>query len=153
MSQRVESVLKRKAGNGRGFLLEGNESWFNASKAVEPYLAKIEVGTAVVVEYFKKGIKQEATKIYASASKPLTTEVIPKVETTSTQAAQPHVEKPYVPRIGGYGSPEDVAGKEVGCAAGCAASALAGRQEDPETLLEMWRILFAGILDHIRANK
>jgi len=53
----------------------------------------------------------------------------------------------------GYGSAEDIVGKEVGCAANCAATILSGRQEDLETLLEMFRILFNGILEHIRSNK
>jgi DNA-directed RNA polymerase subunit RPC12/RpoP len=52
-----------------------------------------------------------------------------------------------------YGSPEDIAGKEIGCAANCAATILSGRQEDPETLLEMFRTLMNGILDHIRMTK
>ena len=52
-----------------------------------------------------------------------------------------------------YGSAEDIAGKEVGCAANCAAAILAGRTENPDTLLELWRILFNGILEHIKLNK
>ncbi len=53
----------------------------------------------------------------------------------------------------GYGSAEDIAGKEVGCSANCASTILSGRQEDPETLLEMFRTLMNGILDHIRMTK
>jgi len=59
----------------------------------------------------------------------------------------------WKPGKSNYGSPEDIAGKEVGCAANCAAAILAGRPEDPETLLELWRTLFNGILEHIKLSK
>lgn len=59
----------------------------------------------------------------------------------------------WKPGKSNYGSPEDIAGKEVGCAANCAAQILSGRTEDPETLLELWRTLFNGILEHIKLSK
>ena len=83
----------------------------------------------------------------------------PKVEEKKEEPAKTQVfddktkKEPWVPQKTNYGSAEDIAGKEVGCAANCASAILAGRQEDPETLLEMFRILFGGILEHIRANK
>lgn len=77
----------------------------------------------------------------------------PKIEDKpKTELAQ---EKPREQYNSGtkYGSAEDIAGKEVGCAANCAATILSGRQEQPETLLEMFRILHNAILEHIRASK
>ena len=59
----------------------------------------------------------------------------------------------WKPGKSNYGSPEDIAGKEVGCAANCAAAILAGRPEDPGALLELWRTLFNGILEHIKLSK
>ena len=77
------------------------------------------------------------------------------VTTTGTQVFdEPQKETTrWTPGKSNYGSPEDIAGKEVGCAANCAAAILAGRPEDPETLLELWRTLFNGILEHIKLNK
>jgi len=67
---------------------------------------------------------------------------------------EPEKEKEsWKPGKSNYGSPEDIAGKEVGCAANCAAAILAGRTENPDTLLELWRILFNGILEHIKLSK
>lgn len=59
----VRAVLKVKAGNGKGFKIEGDDKWFNATEKVMPYLAKIDVGTEVVVSYSEKGVKREVFKI------------------------------------------------------------------------------------------
>ena len=77
------------------------------------------------------------------------------VTTTGTQVFdEPQKEKEgWKPGKSNYGSPEDIAGKEVGCAANCAAAILAGRPEDPGALLELWRTLFNGILEHIKLSK
>jgi hypothetical protein len=185
-TQTLTSKLVKKAGNGKGFVLEGQEGWFNANDKVEPFLAKIEVGKVVEVSYFKKGVKREVTLIKEVSGEATKTEKeteAPKEEGKYTNCAvcgkelkgkgvnypncwdckdkspkeekktetEPRKERTYTGS--NYGSAEDVAGKEVGCAANCASSILAGRQEDPDTLLEMFRILFNGVLEHIRANK
>jgi hypothetical protein len=62
-TQELKGKIFRKAGNGKGFLIEGNENWFNASEKVVPYLAKLNVGDEVDISYFKKGVKQEVTLI------------------------------------------------------------------------------------------
>lgn len=59
----------------------------------------------------------------------------------------------WTPNKSNYGSAEDIAGKEVGCAANCAAQILSGSQDSPEGILEKFRVLFNGILEHIRLNK
>lgn len=52
-----------------------------------------------------------------------------------------------------YGSAEDVAGKEVGCAANCASTMLSNRTEMPEQLAEMFKILVREVLNTIRELK
>jgi len=59
----VKGKLVAKASNGKGFKVEGQEGWFNASDAVVPYLAKIEKGEDVVVSYEKKGASKSVVKI------------------------------------------------------------------------------------------
>jgi len=187
-TEKVKGKLQRKAGNGKGFLVEGVDGWFNTSEAATPYLAKIEVGTEVEVDYFKKGVKKEVTKIVVvetatpsaqAAVAPKTTSVTGSTcavcgkamkddrfkvcfmcnkqgkkapSETHTSATETET-KTYSSSGSRYGSAEDVNGKEVGCAAGCAASILAGRQEQPDVLLEHFRVLMNGILEHIRLLK
>lgn len=144
------------ARNKRGFKVEGNDNWFNATEAVVPYLEKIPVNTEVIVTYNKKGIRQEAIKIVPVKKEVPARKVANKSEKRdlSKIKTEDETEKIATSRpTGYYGSPEDIAGKEVGCAANAAAAILSGRQEDPETLLEMFRILCNGILEHIRTLK
>ncbi|MFA7290498.1 MAG: hypothetical protein WC055_16610 [Melioribacteraceae bacterium] len=54
MSEKTGKLVV-KAGNGKGFKIEGEEGWFNASDTVVPYLAKLEKGELVTVVYEKKG--------------------------------------------------------------------------------------------------
>jgi len=62
-SEMIQAKLVKKAGNGKGFILDGYEGWFNANDKVVPFLAKIEEGSIVEVSYFKKGVKREVTLI------------------------------------------------------------------------------------------
>jgi len=78
----------------------------------------------------------------------------PKVAATTSKVVDDSAPKAaFVPSK--YGSPEDIMGKEVGCAAGCAAQILsgAGLGGDTEAVLETFRVLFDGILTHMRATK
>jgi len=178
-TEKVRGKVARKAGNGKGFMIEGDSGWFNTSAAATPYLAAIQVGTDVDIEYFTKGVKREVTKISAVVAAAPVKREEPKPEPQKAATPKyacktcgkelkddkyetcyacnkknPHQDTGTASSGGSrYGSAEDVAGKEVGCAAGCAASILAGRQEQPEDLLEMFRCLTNGILEHIRALK
>jgi ABC-type sulfate/molybdate transport systems ATPase subunit len=78
----LRGALKVKAGNGKGFKVEGEDGWFNAEDIVVPYLAKIDVGTEVVVTYTQKGIKKAATKIVV-ASGAVTKKEAPTQATTA----------------------------------------------------------------------
>ena len=59
----ITGKIKAKAGNGKGFMVEGQEGWFNATPAVVPYLAKYEKGTEVEVTFEKKGVNKIVSKI------------------------------------------------------------------------------------------
>jgi hypothetical protein len=144
----VTGKLIAKAGNGKGFKIEGEEGWFNASDAAAKFLANIEKGAEVIVTYEKKGVGKNVSKItQVQTEKP-----VEKKEALTATASKP-AWQPKTEFKSNYGSPEDVIGKEVGCAAGVAATMLTGRQEDPETILEMWKVLTVGVLEHIRSLK
>lgn len=150
MSYEIKGTIIAKAGNGKGFKISTDqEKWYTATDITAPYLAKMNKGDEVVVIYEKKGVSHICTKIMKAEAKAVEPTPAPTASSVSTPKTytQPFVNKT------GYGSPEDVAGKEVGCAAGCAANILSGRQEDVDTLIEMFRVLTNGILEHIRSLK
>ena len=112
----------------------------------------------------KPEIVKDPNKKYCSCGKEIKNKAYDKCfecnKKTSEKTSPPtdtELEKEREPRQnkggGFYGTPEDVAGKEVGCAAGCAAAILAGSQKAIPEILNDFRALFNGILEHIRANK
>jgi len=170
----VKGKLIVKASNGKGFKIEGDEGWFNANDEAAKYLAKFEKGDVLVVTWEKDKVSRKVTKVVKAEE--IKKEENPaaftcedcgatlkdgkykkcymcnkkapaKTETKSDTGSSGTGSSGWTKS--NYGSAEDVAGKEVGCSANCAASILAGRQEDPETLLEMFRILCNGILEHV----
>jgi predicted RNA-binding Zn-ribbon protein involved in translation (DUF1610 family) len=62
-TQTITAKITKKAKNGKGFILEGQEGWFNANDKAIPFLAKIDEGKVVEVTYFQKGVKREVTLI------------------------------------------------------------------------------------------
>lgn len=87
-TQTLIAKITKKAKNGKGFLLEGNENWFNASEKVAPFLAKIAEGKVVEVSYFKKGVNQTVTLIKEVGGSPQTsTQEAPKEEGKYTHCA------------------------------------------------------------------
>jgi len=173
----VTGKIAVKAGNGKGFKIDGQDGWFNATDTVKPYLAKMEKGDDVVVTYEKKGVSKNVTKITKAGGSPAPAEVksevtkgtgTPVCEDCGKELKTDKYPKCYVcgkkafkgkapansyGSKSNYGTAEDIAGKEVGCAANCASTILSGRTEDPDALLELFRILSNGILEHIRALK
>jgi len=174
----VRGKVLAKAGNGKGFKVEGQEGWFNAGDAVVPYLAKIEKGTEVIVTFEKKGVAKNVTKII-KASVPATTETSkeePKQTKSSTgfecedcgkelkdgkfkkcfmcnkKAPKESKHTPDDGKRTYFGSPEDIAGKQRGCSLGAAAELLSGRQEDPETLAEMTIVVAQKFLEWLRSE-
>ena len=62
-TQEVKGTISRIAGNGKGFQIEGDAGWFNATETSAPYLAKLTKGTEVEISFFKKGVGRIVTKI------------------------------------------------------------------------------------------
>ena len=146
----LRGKLVVKAGNGKGFKVEGNENWFNATDAVVPFLAKMNKGEVVVVTYEKKGVKQEATKIM----KATTTTTAPAASSTVTSAANTTTaaktyQKSYTSE---YNSAERQAAIQRGNALNAAAALLAGRPEDPDALAEMVLVQSQKFLEWLRAE-
>lgn len=101
-------------------------------------------------------IKVKETTTEAPAAQPATAPQI-KGETapattgaaqTASPAAKPPFKKwePKAPNPNGYGSKEDVRGKEVGCAIGAASVLLAGRGKPISEILKEMDEVVAGIL-------
>lgn len=169
-----------KAGNKKGFMIEGEkDQWYTAKDSAIEQLANVEKGDVVEITYKKNGtfrnvskiekvtVKQEVKEsatgyVCEDCGKPLKDDKYKKCFLCNKKNPTP--KKTEVIDEGdkgkdtgwkksNYGSAEDVAGKEVGCAANCASRAVVGVSQDPEELLQAWRILFNGMLDHIRATK
>lgn len=181
-SKTIVTKLTRKAGNGKGFQLEGQEGWFNATDKSATYLAKIDVGKDVEVIYTEKGGKRTVSIIKEVSAKEISKEEHKKESGKSSCSVcgkelkndkyptcwdckdKPTGEKEEPPSDteepkkyytkSNYGSPEDVAGKEVGCAANCAAVILTGAGVgEAEEVIQRYRFYFNEILKEIRKKK
>ena len=166
IAENVKIVKKAEKSTWYGFKIEGNDNWFTV-EGVEPIkeFQAIKEGDVVTITYTKKGIKQNVEKIVLSSA-PVNTDAIAKKEEIvkaspelikASEAPKP-VEKPQSTWTGKstYGSPEDTAGKEVGCAAGVAATIVAAMIDKTtpiETVLQTYRKIANDVLEHIRASK
>jgi len=164
IAENVKIVKKAEKSTWYGFKIEGNDNWFTV-EGVEPIkeFQAIKEGDVVTITYTKKGIKQNVEKIVLSSA-PVNTDAIAKKEEAkpvgvipAAEAPKP-VEKPQSTWTGKstYGSPEDTAGKEVGCAAGVAATIVAAMIDKTtpiETVLQTYRKIANDVLEHIRASK
>jgi len=179
MAETIKGKVIAKA--NKGVKLEGSEVWYSAFKP--EMISGINKDDVVEITYTKKGIfhnlskiiKVEAPKVEAPTTTGYKCEVCgvdlkdgkykkcftcnkaakdnPPVE-AKTETTSPEVEKKKEwTSKSNYGSAEDIAGKEIGCSAAAAAAAVTGISNNPEEILEAWRMLFNGILEHIRANK
>ena len=170
----VTGKLAAKAGNGKGFKIDGQEGWFNASDSVKPFLAKIEKGAEVVVTYEKKGVAMIVSKIVSATSasiaeKPKETVVdnplakspgTPVCEDCGIELKDDKYKKCY--RCGkkaykgkeskSYDNPEKTAQIQRGNALNAAASVLSGRPEDPDTLGEMTIAIATKFLEWLRVE-
>lgn len=174
----IKGKIEFKSKNGKSFKIEGDENYFSANKEVVTDLANVAKGEEVELTYVQNGAFRNVSKITKLAQ---ATKVEPakyrcekcKAELKDDKyklcykcgkaakdaKADPGKDKSQVYNSDpnksktNYGSPEDVAGKEVGCAANCAAAILSGRPEDPVTLAEMFGVLLTDILAKIRAAK
>lgn len=152
----------------------------------KPYLAKLNEGDEVSIEYTKKGTLLLVTKINKTGGE-TTTKSTENKDTgykcedcgaslkdgkykkcyTCNQKPKPQTEKKEEEKLQSnygsktnYGSPEDVAGKEIGCALGAAASSAAGRgfiddkgEEDPIKAAQWIKAVAQDLLEWIRSQK
>lgn len=81
-----------------------------------------------------------------ASTAPAATESKPTYQKKSYGSGGGYKSTSFAPKAGGYGSPEDVKGKEVGCAIGAAAAILAGRTGTAEEILKDMEKLVGGIL-------
>ena len=157
-----------KAGNQKGFKIEGQEGWFNATDAVVPYLAKFEKGTEVIVSYTKKGVSRSATKIVGVMGSGAAPET-PKKDTgfVCEDCGTPLKDGKYKkcfpcnkksPKFASkstYDSPDRIASIQRGNALNAAASVLSGTEivrtaKDVETVAELTKVLANIFLDYLR---
>ena len=167
----VKGKLVAKAGNGKGFKIEGQEGWFNAGDTVVPYLSKIEKGAEVIVTFEKKGVAKNVTKIVKAGATTTTKTETPKdstgfyCEDCGKELKDDRFKKCFMcnkknPQKEGNKisskeytqSPERTAQIQRGNALNAAASILSGRPEDPETLAEMVKVVADKLLDWLRAE-
>lgn len=164
--------------------------WFNVKDFVVPYLEKINKGDTVQIETEKKGVSQYVTKLVKVEGEIKTEETkdepkfkcpvcgkamkddkypvcymcnkagkkAPEKEETS-DTESPKTEKPVYQTK--YGSPEDIAGKEMGCALNAAATVASGQQfintetgmPDPDAAAEYVKMVATSFLDWFKAQK
>jgi hypothetical protein len=169
----VKGKILAKKGDNKAFKLD-DDNWYNLNDNVIPYLEKMSKGDEIVVTFEKKGVSRYVSKLVKAG----TTET-PKTETTSTTGFACEVcgkelkndrfkkcfvcnKKNPAPTVGKgtssegirYGSPEDIAGKETGCALGAAATIAGGCAfSDPETAKQFTLELAEAFLDWMRNKK
>lgn len=175
----LTGIISRKAGNGKGFMMEGQENWFNTEgDTVMAELAKYEKGDTVTLQYTKKGIKQSVTGITSpaavkpAAQAPATTsefvcedcgaklkdgkykKCYPCNKKGGSGTGKTYAKKEWTPKAGGYvDNPEKTEQIRRGNSLNAAAAVLAGRQEDPETIAEMTIVVAERFLAWLKENE
>ncbi len=156
---------------------DGN--WYNLNDNVVSYLEKMNKGDKIKIEYTKKGVSRYVSKLTNAAEAPIkekeksstgyTCEVCGKelkdgkykkcftcnksgaTKKEDSKSTPTEVKKEYKSN---YGSPEDIAGKEIGCVLGAAATVAGGCGfNDPEVAAQFVKTLAESLLDWMRAKK
>lgn len=176
----ITAKLTKKAGNGKGFLLEGYENWFNASEKVMPFLAKIEVGKTVEISYFQKGVNSIVTLIKEVSKEAKTQETTteektnkPKCEVCGKELKGKSANYPTcwecknkTPKenkeketnkgrtYNNYDNPEKTAQIQRGNALNAAGTAVSGNLvgAEPGTIAEAVKVIAEQLLDWLRAE-
>jgi hypothetical protein len=171
----VKGKILAKKGDNKAFKLDDG-NWYNLNDVVIPYLEKMNKGDEVVVTFEKKGVSRYVSKLVsATAAKAEPTKLETPAEFKCEDCGatlkdgkykkcfpcnkkNPTKAKSNFTPSGGdgirYGSPEDIAGKEMGCALGAAATVAGGCAfTDPETAKQYTLILAEAFLDWMRAKK
>lgn len=177
MSEEIKGKLVAKAGNGKGFKIEGEESWFNAVEGVIPFLAKIEKGETVTVTYNKKGAARFAVKIFKDTGAPTTTKSTASKEESTTgfkcsecgvalkddtyptcYPCSQNSNKKEKEKVtdSKYRNPEITASIQRGNSLNAAAAVLSGtdlvKTADAETIAELVKVVAGLLLDWLRAE-
>jgi len=133
-----------------------DEKWYNFTEPAQKFLANMKRGDSVIVEYeIVKGYIRNATKIMKDGGQ-TTPNVAEQSTTPAPQATQPPIASngAYQLNKSNYGSPEDVAGKQVGCALGAAATVAGGCGfSDPEAAKEFTLMLADAFVEWMRLKK
>jgi hypothetical protein len=164
----IKGKVVTKMSNGKAFKLSDGK-FYNVEDAIKSDLAKINNGDEVILEVEKKGVAnivKKITKATGAETKKDTEKPTGefKCEECGATLKDGKYKKCYAcnqknpdtsnkDKIG-YGSPEDIRGKQTGCALAAAASAAAGRQfinekgeEDPEKAAQWIKIVADSLLD------
>jgi len=175
MEERGKIICKKS--DNKAFKL--GENWFNLNDNVIPFLEKMSKGDEVVVTFEKKGVSRYVSKL-ANVSAAETSKEEAKESSTGyvcevcnaplkdgkfkkcymcnkkglTKKEGTKSEEPKKEYKTNYGSPEDIAGKEVGCSLGAAATAASGTAfNDPETCTQFVLEVAERLLDWMRSKK
>jgi hypothetical protein len=175
------TILAKKSDNKAFKGSDGN--WYNLNAPVIPYLEKMNKGDEVVVEFEKKGVSRYVSKLVSASAARVEAPVEEKKKSSTGYACEvcgkelkngkfkkcytcnksgatkkedskstpTEVKKEYKSN---YGSPEDIAGKEIGCVLGAAATVAGGCGfKDPEVAAQFVKTLAESLLDWMRAKK
>lgn len=174
-------IACKKSDNKAFKSTEAENIWYNVNEPAIPYLAKLNKGDEIVVTYEKKGVSRYVSKLtLATVETPkeevktstgFTCEICGAVlkdgkykkcytcnksKAVKKEETKPEEKKPYEKKEwkSNYGSPEDIAGKETGCALGAAATVASGCGfSDPETAKQFTLALAETFLEWMRAKK
>jgi len=179
----IRGKIVYKKSDNKAFKLS-DDNWYNLDAPVIPYLEKLSKGDEIIVTFEKKGVARYVSKIVSAKEAPKEEVKEEKTSSTgfacevcgkelkddrfkvcymcNKKGLKPKTEKEealkaekknYENRTN-YGSPEDIAGKEVGCALGAAATVASSQQfADPEVAKQFTLILAEEFLNWMRAQK
>lgn len=123
----LKGVIQAKSDKTGGIKID--EVWYTCAEPVKPYLAKMNKGDVVTAEYKTEKYKKIIVKLMKDSVAIPVTQTEPTTSATTTP-----VTKSWTPKAQ---DPDTVERITRGNGINAAASVLAGRQEDPDTLAEM----------------
>jgi hypothetical protein len=175
----VKGKILAKKGDNKAFKLD-DDNWYNLNDNVIPYLEKLSKGDEVLVTFEKKGVSRYVSKLMSanvveSKTEPTSTTGF-ACEVCNAPLKDGRFKKCFMCNKSGatkkegtteekknyvktefksnYGSPEDIAGKEVGCSLGAAATSASGTTfNDPETCTQFVLEVAERLLDWMRSKK
>ncbi len=179
----MESVILTiacKKSDNKAFKGQEDSNWYNLNSDVVSFLEKLSKGDKIQIEYTKKGTSRYVSKLEkAGAVTPSQEAAAPSVDGFKCAAcgapmktdkfkvcymcnkkglkapgAGTKESSTYTGSKSNYGSKEDIAGKEIGCALNAAATVASGCGfADPDTASQFVRQLANNLLEWIRDQK